>query len=150
MSDTYSEPVGEAWKYNQDYHRAADFLGVDKHDRDNFELANKISLIHDYAGMEAGSARTEDALNHMQAMRKKLGVNTQGKTLVNQLYQHVRLEMDRRRSGKPQAKSKPTPKKTMSSKNPLAKAIQSSVQNMVKEAISDKKFIEDTVKRVLR
>lgn len=93
----YSEPLGDVWKYDPDYNRAADFLGVDKHQREDVKTAQKISFLVDWAVKTKKSAKPEDALWTLNDLRKKLGINNQGESLVGQLFEFVRLKQDRER-----------------------------------------------------
>lgn len=93
----YTEPLGDVWKYDPDYNRAADFLGIDKNQREDIKTAKKISYLIDWASKTRKSTKTEDALWTVNDLRKKLGVNTQGETLLGQLYEFVRLKQDRER-----------------------------------------------------
>jgi hypothetical protein len=93
----YTEPLGDVWKYNPDYNRAADFLGIDRHQREDVKLAQKISFLVDWAVSTRKSSKPEDALWTLNDLRKKLGVNSQGETLVGQLFEFVRLKQDRER-----------------------------------------------------
>lgn len=86
-----TEPVGETWKYNQDYHRLANFIGLNDQQKGDFRNAQKVAAIRDYFH----KAKTEpEALEQIYKFQKQLGINTQGETLLNQLYQHVRLKQD--------------------------------------------------------
>lgn len=105
MADiAYSEPMGENWKYNPDYHRVTDFLGIDKYDREKYDVASKVSFLVDWGESMSKSRKIEDVLWRLNDLRKKLGVNTQGKTLLNQVYEYARLESDSKQ--KPEANYK--------------------------------------------
>lgn len=93
----YTEPLGDVWKYDPDYNRAADFLGLDRHQREDVKVAKKISFLVDWAVKTKKSGKSEDALWTLNDLRKKLGVNTQGETLIGQLFEFVRLKQDRER-----------------------------------------------------
>ncbi len=41
MSEIRAEVMGDGWKYDPNYNRMCEFLGVDKYDRDNFDIAKK-------------------------------------------------------------------------------------------------------------
>lgn len=91
MDQPSSEPVGEAWKYNPEYHKVTDFLGVDRYDREDYGVASKVSYLVDWAADKGGAKSFEDALSHINKVRKETGTQVKGKTLVNELYQYVRL-----------------------------------------------------------
>lgn len=94
----YSEPLGDVWKYDPDYNRTADFLGIDRFVRENVKVASKISYITDWAYENKKSTKIQDALWEINNLKGRLGVNTQGETLVNQLYEFLRLKNDRTRT----------------------------------------------------
>lgn len=147
-----TEPVGEAWQYDPEYHRMSDFLGVDKYERDDFEMAKKVSFLKDWGG--------EGAYNKISDLRKSLGLNTQGKTLIDQLFQHVRLQLDKQRtqpvrSQAPQPQKQTPIQKIVSSKvqNTVNKTVSQAVQNAVQQSISQtvnntvKQAVADTIKK---
>ena len=93
-----AEILGDAYKYDPEYHRLCDFLGVDRDTRSDYDVAKKISLIADWGKKMAGN--TNDGVEirgEIKSLQRRLGISLQGKTLVNKLYQWVRLDMDRRR-----------------------------------------------------
>lgn len=148
MEQTNTEPVGEAWKYDPDYHRMSDYLGVDKYEREDYELAKKMSFLRD----STKSKTSEEAMSKLTALRKQLGFNTQGRTLVDQLWQHVRLKVDQNRT-QPSRALKPQPKQSPIQKT-VTQAVQSTVQNavngMVQKALGDKKLIQSSVESALK
>lgn len=85
---SYTEPVGDTWKYHPEYNRMAEFLGIGKSEREDLGVAQKLSYLRDWAGE---SSKIDTALWRIRQVAKRMGVNTQGKTLVNDLYQYVRL-----------------------------------------------------------
>lgn len=144
MADGMSESIGDTFKYNPEYHKVADFLGVDIHDREDYDLANKISLIRDYAGIKGKSDSPEDALWAITDIRKGLGVNTQGRTLVNQLYQHMRLKLDTSRANAQKVKAQPKAREEApKAKNPV-------IGDLVQKAMQDKKLINQAVQSVVQ
>lgn len=142
------EPVGEAWKYDQQYHQMSDALGVDKYERDDYETAKKLSYLSDWAGKDP--SQVYEKLN---TLRKSLGFNTQGKTLVNQLFSHVRLQQDKQRT-QPVRATAPQPEKQTPIQKTVSQAVQGTVQNaigtMVQKALGDKKFIQASVESALK
>lgn len=93
----YAEPLGDIWKYDPEYNRAADFLGIDKHQREDVKVAKKLSFLVDWALASSKSTKQEDALWTINDLRKKLGINSQGETMLGQLFEFVRLKQDRER-----------------------------------------------------
>lgn len=147
-TQTYTEPVGEAWKYNPEYQRASEFLGVNKYDRENADVANKISFIDDWAAKESKSADPNSKLWTIEGLRKKLGFQFIGKNLVNEMYKHIRLDQDRQKVGRTpvvrtQAKGNPIQKV-------VAQTVQQSVAGMVKQALGDKKLIQGTIQNAMK
>lgn len=78
---------GDTYKADPNYHKMADFLGLQQQDRIDSDMANKIAFIRD-ATKETDEL---DAMVKIRDMIKQLGVSYQGKELVNKLYQYTRL-----------------------------------------------------------
>ena len=88
--DSTMETVEEAWKLDPKYHRAADYLGLNIYDRQNYKTAQKISVIHDYAARKGQDMNT--VLTEMHKLKRSLGTFKRGEDLVDELYQSVRLK----------------------------------------------------------
>lgn len=157
MSEGYSEPVGEAWKYNQDYHRLSEFLGVSKYDRENYDTAKKVSLIRDWAGLQGKDDSTESALKAIQDWKRKAGIPYQGRELIHELVQHIRLDMDRKsrahinpttpiKSTQPVKKTEKAPAVTKM----VQGAVQQSIQGMVKNVLKDKKVLSNAIQAAVK
>jgi len=95
MSTTYTEPLGDSFQYDPDYNRMCDYLGIDVYERRDLKTAQKVSHLTDWALTKSKSKRLEDAMTKITKLIKDKGINnTNGQTLVNQLYQDVRLKED--------------------------------------------------------
>lgn len=90
----YTEPIGDIWKYDPDYNAAADFLGLDKYKRENMHIATKLSFVIDWVSAKNKTAKLENALLAVNDLKRKLGINTQGETLISQLYEFARVKSD--------------------------------------------------------
>jgi len=153
MADSsYSEPLGETYKYNPDYHRVADFLGVDRNDRLDYSLASKLSFIRDWAGIEAKNGNTDEALWKMHDLRKKLGVNSVGKPLVDEMFKYIRLY--NARQTKDNQKLPPKPKSQVKPQQNIKKIVQQTVQNqvhsMVKDVVKNKDLLTKTIQSAIK
>ncbi len=95
---SYTEPLGDEWKYNPEYNRIADFLGIDMYKRDNLDVAKKISTLRDYLDIGGKPKNITEILSRLDHLKRGLGIQTQGETLVQELFQHARLDMDRRQA----------------------------------------------------
>jgi len=96
--DVRIEEVGDSYKYNPDYHKFADFLGVDAELRSDHDLAQKIATIYDWGKENLhGNGDRVDVSMAIKNLKSFLGTNLQGEELVKKLYQWVRLDRDRRR-----------------------------------------------------
>ncbi len=93
-TQSYSEPIGDSFKYNQDYNRASDFLGIDKNQRESIKVAEKISYLVDWAYQQNKNTDVQGALLKINKLRKELGLNSQGELLLGQLFEFVRLKAD--------------------------------------------------------
>lgn len=93
--ETARKDTGIDYKYNTEYHRFCDDLGVDKYKRDDARVAQKVALIYDWAKEQT---ETEDGGKISVAIRdltRTLGVqNTQGELLVDHLFRWIRVDMD--------------------------------------------------------
>lgn len=78
----------ENFKYDEKYHKMADFLGVKQDDKMDSELAEKIAFIRDFTG----ETEELEAMIKIRDMKRRLGTSIQGKDLVKALYQLARLE----------------------------------------------------------
>lgn len=136
MND-YSEPVGESWQYDPDYHRASDALGIDRYERDDFQVAQKMSTIRDWAASNSKGG-LEDSLAVIDKLRKQIGTQARGKTLLNELYQHLRFQtskpLEKSQSKKPISKS--APRKSAKKADPISKIVQKSVEGRIAELVA--------------
>lgn len=149
--DQQVEPVGEAWKYDQDYHRMADFLGLSVYDRQDYRTAQKVKALKTLAGERTGKEDVTTVLTEVAKLQKTIGYHGVGKELINQLYQNMRINQDTQRIRKEQAQikvEKPAQKNT-----PIQKVVSASVNQvvgktineMVKKALTDKRVIQGAV-----
>lgn len=91
------EQPSDSWKYNPEYHRTAEFLGIDKYDREDYETANRVAFLVDWAKEQNNNDDYLKAVVKLDELRRDLGVTYQGRLLVNSLYQQVRVMLDRQR-----------------------------------------------------
>lgn len=85
----------DAFKYNPEYHRFADSLGVDRDARNDVKVAKKLALLYDWAAMDTGSKDFETINARVDKLRQQTGVTFVGKELANLLYLRVRVQMDK-------------------------------------------------------
>lgn len=97
MNNAYSEPLGDSFQYDPDYNRFADFLGIDLNDRRDMKTAQKISRLTDWALRHAKGRSVIDAMAQVHKLIKDKGLNVVGNTLLNNLYQDIRLKEDSQR-----------------------------------------------------
>ena len=82
---------------DMNYHRMSDFFEVSYEDRKVHHLAEKLSVLTDWAKEQT---KSDDRLQQQQAIKNLingLGYQIKGKELVTKLHQWVRLDIDRRR-----------------------------------------------------
>jgi len=84
-----------SYRYNPDYHKLADFLGIDKEKRDDLSIAEKLDLIREWGIKKTGSTQLIDTLMAIKKLKRKLGLNLQGETLVKALYKYLRLSLEK-------------------------------------------------------
>ena len=79
------------------YHRMADLLEISYEDRKDQHLAEKLSLLTDWAKEQT---KSDDRIQQYQALKNLtsgLGYQMKGKELATKLYQWIRLDLDRKR-----------------------------------------------------
>ncbi len=132
-----TEPLGQTYTYNQDYHKMADFLGINIYDRSNDELAKKVSALADWAQNKTGKKDIHTTLTEVAKLQKSLGVHFIGRPLVTELYKHMRLSQDNALPQKaaivnpPVKKAESLPKEAA----PVGK-IEQAIQKVVKQTIT--------------
>ncbi len=163
QQQAHTEPLGQTYQYNQDYHKMSDFLGVSIYDRSDDTLAKKVSALQEWAENKTGKKDIHSALIEVSKLQKSLGVHFIGKPLVTELYKHMRLNQVNQageapiqpsapsmrpqvdKTTKPQTKPKPT-----SIQQAVAQTVQKSVSEIVGQVLKDKKLIEGTVQNAVR
>lgn len=83
----------DTWRYDPHYLQMTEFLGVKDEDRHDDNLAKKISFIRDFTGEKDET----EAKVKIKQMIRELGISSQGKEMINQLYQYARLAQDKQR-----------------------------------------------------
>ena len=155
---TYSEPVGGQWEVDPKYHRISDFLGVNVYDRNDDKLVKKVLAIQDWAKQEGKSDDITKTLTEISKLQRKQGYQMIGKTLVNQLYQDIRLHQDQIRS-QPQLPQQPktvgkqivkTQKPQSTIQKAVADTVQQSITGLVQKTLSDPKLIQGAVQNAVK
>jgi hypothetical protein len=137
-----------AYKYNVDYHRFSDYLGIDKYKREDRQLAGRVSLVYDWAKKQVGRDDREAITRAVREYARGLGTQLQGESLVDHLYNNIRLDMsgDNSEEVKAEEDEKIAEEKDKALKNkedpvvevkvgPLMKKIQKQVKKAVKKQI---------------
>lgn len=149
QSSQYSEPIGDSFQYDPDYHRMSNFLGVDQHERGDMKIAEKISALKDWAQSQHKSGELNDTLSALHELRRKVGTQSQGKTLINELYQHLRFQSKPTPTNKARKKSAAKPQKV----DPITKAVQTTAEQRIAQIVArtmtNKNFIYRTVNQVI-
>lgn len=153
MSDVNSEPVGEAWKLDPEYHKVSDFLGVNVYDREDSELAKKIFALKDWAG--AGEDKSlKNVLWKIHGLQKELGHNFIGKPLITEMYKTIRLYEDRQQSIKlqqlPQQPIKDQHVKPVKKVEKKEDVVTQSVNAVISKALGNKKVIQNAVLNAIK
>lgn len=151
MDTSSTDAVGETWQYDPDYHRTADYMGIDAHERDDVRVAQKVSVLRDWA-KENGAENLEDALGRIHDLRRNLGTQSHGKALINELYQHLRFQS--KSPQKTKGVKKASPKQSKPKTDPLSKVVQQSVEgriaDIVRKTMMDKNIIYKAVDQVVK
>lgn len=85
---------GSEYKYNIEYHRFCDDLGVKTSDREDIKIAQKASLVYDWAKEQIGSDNGAAISSTIKDLIHTLGVqNIKGELLVDHLYRWIRIDM---------------------------------------------------------
>jgi len=85
------------YRFDPDYHRFAELLGVDKFKRDDLDVAQKLSFVYDWAKENVGSDNSTEIKEYITDYIRELGVQFRGLELVKHLYQMTRLNEEGRR-----------------------------------------------------
>lgn len=134
MEPTYSEPVGDAQQYEPDYHRISDYLGVDAYERRDAKLAQKVTTLRQWAKENASEQSIEGEASALNELRNKVGTRNLGKTLINELYQHLRFQS---KSPTKNARSKKAVAKVQKSKaSPIAKVVAQSANQEIAKIVA--------------
>lgn len=151
----YSEPIGDQWKYNPEYNRVAEFLGIDRKAREGIDVVKKIAFLRDHFDPKEKVKDVSVILESFEKMRKSSGLNTQGETLLNELYQRARLESDRKQSITPKVEDVPKDhkqavesKKVVKTEEPTPAKEPSVMQRMIQEAVS--KSVSQTISSAVK
>lgn len=89
--------ISNEFKYNVDYHRFADFLGIDNSDRQEAKTAMDAALLYDWGVGKSGSGDFREITNQVSKLQKKLGVSYTGMTLLKTLVHWAKIDLDDRR-----------------------------------------------------
>lgn len=82
------------YRYNIEYHRFSDDLGVKLSDREDLKVAQKTSLIYDWAAEQIGSDNGAAISSTVKDLIRTLGLqNIKGELLVDSLYRWIRIDM---------------------------------------------------------
>ena len=134
-----AEPLGDVWQYDPNYHRTAEFLGVNEYDRKDYELASKISFLTDWAD-KTGKKDISDKLITIDSLRKQVGTQAIGKILVNQLYQQIRLSPSPKKVLASTTQPKPANKST-SFKDTMKQTIQKHISDATRQVLENQKML---------
>ena len=93
---TAQEPPPDAYKYNPEFHRFSEFLGVDRDERVENVTANQISIIYDWGKEVVGKDDRVEVSMAIKQLIDRLGIKYLGKELVKKLYQYIRLDTSRK------------------------------------------------------
>jgi hypothetical protein len=164
MDNQSSEPVGETWNLDPEYHKVSDFLGVNIYDRNDSELAKKVYALKDWA-METGNGKTiTSALMQMRTLQRELGHQFIGKPLILEMYKTVRLneaykqerslpeQPIKNQTVKPEVKAEKSKQiaKPAKAQDKEDAAISESVNSVVSKALGNKKTIQNAVLNAIK
>lgn len=146
----------DAYKYNIDYHRFSDYLGIDRYKRDNRELAGRVSLIYDWAKEQVGKDDRETIIRAVREYMKSLGTQLQGESLVDHLYRNIRLDLTgetvKAKRTAEEEKIKEEKEAALKKKDPVVEVkvgpLMKKIQKQVKKAV--KTQIEKSVSEALQ
>lgn len=86
--------MNDSYKYDPTYHRFCDFLGINKLGREDIRVASKIAHLYDWASSRANSDDFSKVAQTVDSVIQQQGVSFVGKTLIDYLYQRVRIKDD--------------------------------------------------------
>lgn len=88
--------TGDAYKLDMNYHKMADFIGLNDQERMDQKVANKVAYLRDFTK----EVDDLDAMIKIRDLKKSMGLQSKGKDLLNNLYQYARLIQERQRIDK--------------------------------------------------
>lgn len=88
---------GIDYRFNPEYHRFCDDLGLERNGRENPSIANKVSYLYDWAKENSESEDGTKISAVIKDLTQKLGYSYRGEVLIDSLYQWTRLESDSQR-----------------------------------------------------
>lgn len=95
-----THPVSEgtlSYMDDIEYHRMADFMGLDYESRKDSQMAEKLSYLYDWAQKSTGSDKRVDNFMALKAIWRGMGMNTIGSEMVKGLYKWTRLDAQRQK-----------------------------------------------------
>ena len=131
----------DSWKYNPEYHRIASFLGLDAFQRQDYKLAQKVSVIYDWAVHKSKNRKIESHFKTIKELQRGLGINVIGKELTDKLWEAIRLGLDKKREEKLEARKEHQEEKAAAERKVIREAVKSQV---------DKYIQKEKVKRELK
>lgn len=90
MADNFRD----SFLYDPNFHRFADFMGIDKYARDDYNISKKILFLYEWGRRKVQSDDFIDVLKAVTGLKKDIGTTTKGKTLVDDMYKWARLDYD--------------------------------------------------------
>lgn len=91
-----TERPPDDYKYNPEFHRFSEFLGVDRDERVENKIANQISVIYDWGKEVVGKDDRVEVSMAIKQLIDNLGIKYLGTDLVKRLYQYIRLDTSRK------------------------------------------------------
>lgn len=80
-----------------EYHRVADWFEISFEDRNDQNIAERLSFLYDWAKDVTNSDDRMERLAAIKNIKSSLGMNTKGKEALKKLYQWARLDQSRRK-----------------------------------------------------
>jgi len=137
----------EYWKIDPEYHRTCDFLGIDKFERINYELAKKISNLYDWAKAKSRSEDRTKIFSIIKEYKKKLSIKEEGLQSIDEFNQAIKLGLDIQKDKELEKRAEQRKEREKSERQAILKTVRDKVEQTLEKKKEDVKQIVEEPKQ---
>ena len=82
---------------SSDFNRMANFFEIEHEDRKEPKTQEQIKMLHEWAREKVGSDDNYLAMSAIKQLKSSLGINIQGKALVEKLHKYISIDREIKR-----------------------------------------------------